>query len=154
MESSQLAMGFCFRRPGPRATARQSLVALVLALAGCGQLPQATVRGTVTLDGQPLGAGTVVFEGAGRSFSGAIAADGRYELRYLGRPEVLPGHYGVAVLPPEPEVVADPKTTDLKAVSKVDLRRYPAASRLPATSGITKTVPAGDSTIDIELTSR
>lgn len=127
------------------------VIAVGTAAVGCSQPPQATVRGTVTLGGKPLAAGTVVFEAKGRSFTGAIGADGRYELRYLGRPEVLPGAYGVAVLPPEPEVVADPKTTNLKAVNSVDPKTYPERYRLPATSGITKTVSAGDSTIDIVL---
>lgn len=127
------------------------LIPLLLALTGCGRSPQATVRGTVTLDGKPLTGGTVVFEAAGRSYSGSIAAEGRYELRHLGRPEVLPGTYGVAVLPPEAEVVADPKTTNLKAVTPVDPKDYPERYRLPATSGITRNVPEGDSTIDIDL---
>lgn len=127
---------------------------VILAATGCGGPPRATVRGTVTLDGKPLPGGTVVFEADGRSFTGAIGGDGRYELRHLGKPEVSPGTYGVAVLPPEPKVVADPKTTQLKAVSKVDLRLYPEAFRLPAASGIAKTVPEGESTIDIELSSR
>jgi len=47
--------------------------------------------------------------------------------------------------------VADPKTTELKAVNPVNPRDYPERYRLPSTSGITKTVPEGESTIDIDL---
>jgi len=130
------------------------LATAILAAAGCGGPPRATVRGTVTLDGKPLAAGLVVFEGSGRSYGGTIGPDGRYELRHLGKPEVLPGTYGVAVLPPEPRVVADPKTTNLELAEPVDQGRYPERFRLPATSGITRTVAAGESTIDIDLTSR
>lgn len=108
----------------------------------------------MTLDGSPLAAGTVVFEADGRSYAGPIGPDGRYELRYRGRAAVVPGTYGVAVLPPQPELVADPKTTELRAVNPVDQRLYPERYRSPATSGITQTVAAGESTVDVALTSR
>jgi len=75
------------------------------------------VQGTVSLAGKPLTAGTVVFKADGRSYTGAIGADGRYALRYLGQPGVLPGDYRIAVVPPVAELVADPKTTELKAVN-------------------------------------
>lgn len=123
-------------------------------LAGCGGSPQAVVRGSVTCDGRPLSAGRVVFEGDGRSYTGLIGADGRYELRSAGRAGVAPGTYGVAVLPPEPELAADPATTELRAVNAVDPRLYPERYRSPATSGISKTVAAGEATIDIDLASR
>lgn len=133
---------------------RLSAVAAVVVCAGCSRTPQATVRGTVTLDGKPLAAGLVVFEGAGRSYSGTIGSDGGYELRYQGKAAILPGTYGVAVLPPQPELVADPKTTELRAVNPVDQGLYPERFRNPATSGLTKDVPAGESTIDIPMTAR
>jgi hypothetical protein len=125
-------------------------IALVIG-GGCGGPPIATVRGRVTLDGRPLTAGTVVFEGDGRSYTGSIGADGRFELRFMGEPGIRPGTYGVAVIPPEAEVVADPKTTDLRAVNPVDPRNYPERYRLPSTSGISRTVSPGEATIDIDL---
>ena len=124
---------------------------LATAAVGCSQPPQATVRGTVSLADKPLSGGTVVFEAAGRSYTGVIGADGRYQLRYLGEQGVLPGDYRIALVPPTPEVVADPKTTNLKVVNPVNPRDYPDCYRLPSTSGIMKTVPAGDSTIDINF---
>ena len=133
------------------------LVAAVLGatpLAGCGGPPRAVVRGSVTLDGRPLTAGRVVFEGEGRSYVGTIGVDGRYELRHRGTPDIVPGGYGVAVLPPEPELVADPKTTALREVNPIDQKLYPERYRSTATSGIVKTVSAGEATVDIALTSR
>ena len=141
-------------RPPVVTLRRLSAVAAVILWSGCSGPPQAVVRGTVTLDGKPLDAGLVVFEAAGRSYSGPIGSDGGYELRYQGKAAILPGTYGVAVLPPQPELVADPKTTELRAVNPVDQRRYPDRYRSPATSGITKDVPAGESTIDIALTAQ
>jgi hypothetical protein len=136
---------------GRRGQAWAAVGWLLAVVVGCSQPPQATVQGTVSLAGKPLSAGTIVFEAEGRSYTGTIGADGRYALRYLGQPGVLPGDYRIALVPPEPSVVADPKTTELKAVNPVDPRDYPERYRLPSTSGITKTVPAGDSTIDIDL---
>lgn len=121
---------------------------------GCGGPAVAVVRGTVTCDGTPLGAGLVVFEANGRSYAGPIAADGRYELRYRGQSEVIPGTYGVAVLPPPPELVADPVTTDLRQVNAVDQRLYPEQYRSTATSGLTRTVEPGGGTIDIAISSK
>jgi len=60
----------------------------------------------------------------------------------------------VAVLPPQPELVTDPKTTELRAVNPVDARLYPERYRSAATSGMTTTVVAGESTFDIEMTVR
>ena len=121
---------------------------------GCGGPPQAVVHGVVTLDGRPLPAGTVVFDADGRSYVGPIGPDGRYELRHRGKAAVPPGIYAVTVLPPEPQLVADPKTTDLRAVNPVDEKLYPERYRSAATSGITQTVAAGEATIDIGLTTR
>ena len=133
---------------------RLATVAVVVLCVGCGGPPQAVVRGTVTLDGKPLAAGLVILEADGRSYSGPIGPDGRYELRNRGKAALAPGTYGVAVLPPEPEVVADPKTTALRAVNPVDQRLYPQRYRSAATSGISRTVAAGESTFDVELTAR
>lgn len=143
--------GPCLPRPALRQAA---IVAACTLGVGCGGPTVAVVRGTVTGDGKPLRAGLVVFEAEGRSYAGPIAADGRYELRYRGKAEVMPGTYGVAVLPPPPELVTDPMTTDLRQVNPVDPRLYPDRYRSVETSGITKTVAAGESTIDIDLTSR
>lgn len=130
------------------------LVIAVALVGGCGRPPQAAVRGTVTVDGTPLAAGRVVFAGEGRSYVGTIEADGRYELRHQGKPQILTGDYGVGVLPPEPRLVADPKTTNLRELDPVDPKRYPARFRNPATSGLSMQVAPGESVFDIDLASQ
>jgi hypothetical protein len=78
--------------------------ALSVVLAGCQQQPT-TVKGTVTLDGQPLAItkgmrGTVVFQprGAeGTTLNGMINSSGNYELSTGASLAVNPGAYWVAV---------------------------------------------------------
>ena len=72
-----------------------SLLALFLSLAGCGGAGggKAAVTGTVTLDGQPVSAGTVTFvksEG-GAVREGAVVRDGAFEAK------IPPGTYRVEV---------------------------------------------------------
>lgn len=110
------------------------------------------MRGTVTLDGRPVAAGRIVLERDGCSFMASIEADGRYECR--GAAGIAPGTYGVALLPPEPQFERLPNSTDMRQVNPPDPRLYPERLRSAATSGITKTVAAGDNTIDVELTSK
>lgn len=129
-----------------------SLAAVAWALCGCGGPPTATVRGTVTLDGRPVSGGTVLFEGGGRVFGGAIGPDGAYELRDRGGPHVVPGAYAVAVMPPEPAYVVDERTTDVRRVGGDTAASHPKKYRDPTTSGLARDVPAGDSRIDLELT--
>lgn len=81
----------------------QLFAPLVLALVcftGCGDgLGLAPVKGTVTLDGQPLAGAEVIFRPAdGRPSLGVTDAEGKYELRYdtdlLG---ALPGKHKVSI---------------------------------------------------------
>lgn len=65
-----------------------SLVLLTGLVSGCGtsSTPElAPVRGTVTLDGQPLAGATVIFEptDGGRSSHGQTDAEGKYRLNYI-----------------------------------------------------------------------
>lgn len=141
--------------PTPRAANRwPHRRMLVLALVvGCGGPPRADVSGTVTLDGRPLGSGRIIFEQEGRSYTGLIGADGRYDLRG-GASGVAPGTYAVAILPPAPEFVPQPNSTDMRLVNPPDPRTHPERYRSTATSGITRAVAAGRSIIDIELSSQ
>ncbi len=65
-------------------------LALVVSIGGCGSssgdLPDlAPVSGTVTLDGQPVGSVSVLFESAsGRAAGGTTDENGRYELYFSG----------------------------------------------------------------------
>lgn len=129
-----------------------AFAALIL-VGGCGGPPRAAVRGTVTIDGRPLTAGRIVFEQDGRSHMAQIGADGGFELRGVAG-GIAPGTYSVAVLPPEPEFVPQPNSTDMRLVNPPDPRLYPVRYRVAATSGITKTVNPGESTIDVELSSQ
>ena len=58
-------------------------LALLVVLSGCGREKTVPVSGTVTLDGEPIGPGTIIFtpttEGA-PSAMGSFGADGRYQL--------------------------------------------------------------------------
>jgi len=61
-----------------------SLAALVVLLVGCNSqaLPAGKVRGTVTLDGEPLRHGAVFSSSpAGRGAAGAIQSDGTFALQ-------------------------------------------------------------------------
>ena len=76
----------------------------VFLLSGCSgkKVPQLTaVRGTVTLDGEPLAGATVTFaqqDGGGRSASAVTSDSGEYQLRYLpGYSGAIPGEYNVTI---------------------------------------------------------
>lgn len=77
------------------------VVAIVL-LAGCGGTSATTVSGTVELDGQPLGTGTIQFAAAdGQAPSqAAMIVDGRFQTE-LQRTE-----YQVQIFSPRPSKVA------------------------------------------------
>lgn len=70
-------------------------------LAGCGEgtdgLPHQAVSGTVTLDGQPLGSGSIVFVPAGGAGTptGGQVKDGAFTIPAREGP--LPGAYAVSV---------------------------------------------------------
>lgn len=110
------------------------LIALsALLLIGCGPGPSEKlypVKGTVTIDGAPLPAGTVtLFRGgdtAGPLISGSIGADGTYSLQTEDKAGAPKGDYQVAVFasiakdstsPPEelaPARYNDPTKSGLK----------------------------------------
>jgi hypothetical protein len=124
-----------------------STAALVL---GCGG-PESTVTGTVTLDGQPVGPGVVVFapaEGTSNPSDGAIQNDGSYSLRTSREEGLKAGKYkvGVTVLD-QPEV--KPGERSMEVAEYITPQKYAD----PSTSGLQYDVTPGDNTIDIELTS-
>lgn len=118
---------------------------------GCGGEPTATVSGRVTVGGQPLAAGQIAFESDGQLLASRIGPDGRYQLRNGGTIQVPPGDYTVILAPPPPDLVADPKTTEIRPADPVDQSRYPQKYRNPETSGIRQTIPPGHSEIDLEF---
>jgi hypothetical protein len=76
-------------------------LALVWSATGCGGARPVPVSGTVTLDGQPVDAATVVFipkEGKGRQASGLTGTDGKFRLTTSTTGDgALPGEYVVLV---------------------------------------------------------
>jgi len=87
---------------------------LALSALGCGNSSgRYPVSGDVTLKGQPLASGAIVFEGADGSRGGTTITDGKYSLP--AAQGLLPGAYTVRVSavqspevtgPPGPEAVA------------------------------------------------
>jgi hypothetical protein len=100
-----------------------SLVLLaVLSLTGCqkgGSLPNlVAVKGTVTLDGQPLSFGTVSFapiDSEGQPATGKIV-DGQFTmLTSVDSPGVVPGNYKVRIESVEPLGEMSPNPADVTA---------------------------------------
>jgi len=133
------------------------LLAATLGLAGCGGEvgPEyGKVKGTVTLDGQPVEIGNITFlptgETKGPASGALIAADGTYELVGPGGKGVVVGTHQVTVACPEagsgPSTGEDPQAGNAPCV-------IPAKYGDPRTSKITKEVKSGeDNVINIELT--
>lgn len=126
---------------------------LICAVVGGGCGPRVTmvpVRGRVTVDGKPLGAGSVMFQPqAGPAARGQINADGSFE---LGTHH--PGD-GVRAGP------AAVRVTSVAAVKAVAGEEAPSGrSMIPmryadfTTSGITVTVTPGMEPVEIELSSK
>jgi hypothetical protein len=127
-------------------------VALGTALGGCGGVdgvPRQRVSGAVTLDGQPLDAGMILFEPtAGQASSaGAMIADGRYDVARDKGP--TPGPYLVRIYAPgkaaAPQQLGDPVK--------------PAPDRVPAKYNSKSTLTAdvtagGPNTFNFEVTSK
>jgi hypothetical protein len=81
------------------------LVIAAVVQAGCSrgyQLETASVRGTITLDGKPVSAGTVVFTPArGRGATGALSSDGTFVLSTYGNNDgAIVGQNKVVIAPP------------------------------------------------------
>ena len=119
---------------------------LLLTLAGgCSRAEVGSVAGKVTLDGQPVPEGTVVFQDTARGISvnASLQPDGTYVARTYDKAGLPPGSYQVAVAPRtigsgETPLVEAPATATPPPVTAI-----PAKYHNPATSGLTATVKAG-----------
>lgn len=141
---------------------------------GCGQGgysgPMGTVRGTVTLNGQPVPVGCSVsfVSDDGFTASGQVTAGGAYELSVAGTGKDIPAAtYKVCVLPPSDADAAETssegedyeKMMDASAESGGKEKEEPAQEKevIPAkyratsTSGLSFPVKEGGNTIAIEL---
>ncbi len=121
------------------------LTATLLA-AGCSDSNVGRVAGKVTLGGQPLSEGSVLFEdkAAGISVNASLGSDGSYTAKTFDKAGLPPGTYQVAVTPRtfgdgEPPLVGEPVAQTETPPSSI-----PEKYRNVATSGLTATVEPGD----------
>ncbi|WP_437192119.1 hypothetical protein [Planctomicrobium sp. SH527] len=123
----------------------QSLMGVLFAVVfvvGCGESGPKTfvVEGTVTIDGKPLPAGTVMFipEGTGPYATGKVGKDGKY------RAEVVEGRHQIAV-----SSVDYPEGPEGPVVQLA-----PSMYSSEQTSGLSAEVKAGnDNKVDLALVS-
>jgi hypothetical protein len=117
-------------------------IALSVALTACSRGGSvAEVYGTVTLNGQPVSAGTVVFTGPTDSATAVIEPDGSYRARNVPRGPVR-------VLVSEPPLAVGP------GGAPVPQPALPAQYRDANTSGLELTVAGGRNPFDIAMTTR
>jgi hypothetical protein len=125
----------------------------VMAALGCsGSGLESQVSGTITLDGQPVGPGTVVFapvDGVTNPADGAIQLDGSYFLKTSREIGLKAGKYKASVsVFDQPEVT--PGVRSMTPAKLITPQKYAD----PATSGLEYDVEPGKNGIDIELTSK
>jgi hypothetical protein len=126
--------------------------AFVVALAGCAKSTQESqVSGHVTLDGNRIGPGTVVFSpvDGGKPATGSIESDGSYLMKTSRDEGLAAGSYRVAVS--VREMPQNVQRGDRPPPGKLLI---PEKYEQSATSGLEYEVLPGDNTIDIELTSQ
>ena len=129
-----------------------SLSLTLISLAGCGGRHEASVRGVVTLDGNPVSAGAVAFipaEGGSPAYA-QTDSSGRYEV-YTGREAGLPpGRYGVTVVAREvPEEAYSADGGPGRPGKRITPTWYGSARTTP----LEFTVEPGANKIDLELSS-
>ena len=130
------------RRSSQSVLASLSLLALTF-LSGCGDGRPARVpiSGQVTIDGQPLAFGSVLFKPAsGRSAGGALDKNGRYVLTCFEPGDgAMTGDYQVGI-------------TGYEAIGETAVRWHaPKKYQDPATSGLTATVEGPRDDLNFEL---
>jgi hypothetical protein len=130
-----------------------AILALLIVAAGCSQSPfDAQVSGRVTLDGRPVGPGSVVFapvEQQTNPADGAIQLDGSYSLKTSREEGLHPGEYKASVTVFDQPVVL-PGERSMTPAKLVTPKKYSDTE----TSGLEYTVEAGKNNIDIKLTSK
>jgi hypothetical protein len=122
-------------------------VTLVPVLSGCGGDDWGYLEGTVKLNGESVGPGTIYLTPADDSRAGAVATfgeDGTYSIISAGRkPGAPPGEYRVTIRGGEnltAETAAPPPET-----------KIPPRYGTPAGSNLTVTIEPGDNTRDFDL---
>ncbi|WP_425615520.1 carboxypeptidase-like regulatory domain-containing protein [Anatilimnocola sp. NA78] len=122
--------------------------ALLFTATGCTSA-EATVSGTVTLDGQPLTKGDVSFTStADKPLAyGAIDSSGRYQLQTGTTKGIAPGSYQVTIVANEVIIPTDPYASPIPKLLT------PAKYSVPAKSGLTAEVKPGANKFDFDLKS-
>jgi hypothetical protein len=135
-----------------RASRRSALALAFVAWAGCGgDGMESTVSGRVTLDGTPVGPGTVVFApaaGEQNPATGTIQVDGAYELKSNRTAGLPAGRYKASVSVFDQAPVA-PGERSYEQAKLVTPQKYAD----PSTSDLEYDVEPGFNMIDIELKS-
>lgn len=128
------------------------LTLVALAGGGCwGNNLGATVSGTVTLDGEPVGPGVVTFAADNNTAEpavGQLGSDGSYQLSTGDQRGLAPGTYRVAVQafqPPENLAAGERSFEPSKPL-------VPEKFMKVSTSGLQFDVAAGHNSIDLALT--
>ncbi len=129
--------------------------ALFGCMIGCGSSDWGYVTGVVTLEGQPVGPGTLIFDPAGPdrrgepSSTGHVNAQGEYTLMSAGKKKgkkgAPVGDYRVTIMGGDSSSFAEEMTTQEEATSLI-----PARYQSPE-AGLTANVVAGNQTINFEL---
>jgi hypothetical protein len=132
-----------------------------LTMAGCGasgglNVETGTVSGKVSLAGQPLGTGTIVFfaENNGETAIGPLASDGTYTLKYGTGFSVPAGDYRVAINegPPPGAPIPSPEDIMKAPPAAANTSKIPAKYRDAKTSGLIAVVkPGSNSGVDFDL---
>ena len=122
------------------------LLSLVV-LTGCGTSYEATITGTVTMNGSPLNKGTVSFHptAGGPVATGTIQSDGSFSVTTATTQGLSPGEYKVTVVATDPPPASD-TGEELPGV----LLTAPEFGRLDSTP-LTFTVQAGANNFDIPV---
>jgi hypothetical protein len=135
---------------------------------GCGSGgysgPTGTVRGTVTINGQPVPSGTGVafLSDDGFTASGQVGPDGSYQLSSAGSGNQIPAvAYKVMVSAPvtggvsaddaDYEAMMEASASGAGQPAPAAQAAVPPKYNSTATSGLSFTVTAGENTINIEL---
>lgn len=125
---------------------------LLASAGGCGGGGMgAEVSGRVTLDGKPVGPGTIVFappEKGANPATGTIQIDGTYVLMSNRLPGLPAGRYRASVM-----VFDQPPTAPGERSTVAPKLVTPQKYADPATSGLEYDVAAGSQTIDVPLVS-
>lgn len=110
------------------------------------------VQGQVTLDGQPVAHGIVIFSNPAKGvhITAPLQSDGRYEIQMAQGFGLPLGEYQVAVNPP----VASPPMPGAPPPPPVPPSNIPTRYMQPTSSGLTRTINEGENVFDIPMVSK